>query len=64
VAGGALSNNRLELTIALAPAPRVNAKEGHYACPLSSGHRALAAQARCWADAASARRGGAGGPCD
>jgi hypothetical protein len=40
----------LELTIALAPAPRINAKEGHYACPLFSGHRALAAQAWCSAD--------------
>ena len=43
-------NKRLELAIALASAPRVNAKEGHFACPLSSGHRALAAQAWCSTD--------------
>jgi hypothetical protein len=36
-------NKRLELAIALAPAPRVNAKEGHFACPLFSGTVALTA---------------------
>ena len=44
------SNKRLELPIALAPAPRINAKEGHSACPLFSGHRALAAQPWCSTD--------------
>jgi hypothetical protein len=44
------SNNRLELAVALASAPRINAAEGHFACPLSSGHRALAAQAQCSTD--------------
>src|SRR5262245_50653625 len=44
-------NKRLELPIALAPAPRINAAEGHSACPPFGGHRALAAQAWCWADA-------------
>jgi hypothetical protein len=46
-------NKRLELTIALAAAPRINAKEGHSACSPFGEHRALAAQAWCSADAAS-----------
>jgi hypothetical protein len=46
----ARSNKRMKLAIALAPAPRVNAKEGHFACPLFSGHRALAAYAWCSTD--------------
>src|SRR5262245_47006121 len=47
--------NRGKIPIALAPAPRINAAEGHSACPPFGGHRALAAQAWCstdtlWAD--------------
>src|SRR5262245_38533312 len=42
------SNKRMELSSALAPAPRINAAEGHFACAFT--HRALAAHA-CWADA-------------
>jgi hypothetical protein len=47
----ALSNKRMKLAVALAPAPRVNAVEGHSACPLFSGHRAPAAYAWCSTDA-------------
>ena len=53
MAVSSLSNKALELTIALAPAPRVNAKEGHYACSPFGEHRALAAQRRCSMDASA-----------
>jgi hypothetical protein len=52
-----LSNKRLELASALASAPRVNAAEGHFACPLFSGHRALAAKAWFSTDAGGCDRG-------
>jgi len=53
MSGAEPSNKRLELPIALAPAPRINATEGHSACPPFGGHRALAAQAWCSTDAHS-----------
>jgi hypothetical protein len=51
------SNKRMKLAIALASAPRINAKEGHFACPLFSGHRALAAYAWCSTDPGGALAG-------
>jgi hypothetical protein len=45
-------NNALQLTIALAPAPR-DTEEGHFACSPFGEHRALAAERGCWADALS-----------
>jgi hypothetical protein len=47
----------MKLAIALASAPRINAKEGHFACPLFSGHRALAAYAWCSTDPIAVRVG-------
>jgi len=50
MAGGAPANNALQLTIALASAPR-DTEEGHFACSPFGEHRALAAERECWTDA-------------
>ena len=49
-----LSNKALQLTIALAPAPR-DTEEGHSACSPFGEHRALAAYPRCSTDAYRAK---------
>jgi len=46
---GTPPNNALQLTIALAPAPR-DTEEGHSACSPFGEHRALAAERGCSAD--------------
>ena len=56
IVGERLSNKRMKLSVALAPAPR-DTEEGHSACSPFGEHRAPAAYARCSTDERKAEDG-------